>query len=157
MAAGAKHEPLTSGGNAVPGTAARPVTRGHGMPCPYEGEGKFKGESTAGSGCATRLEAHRQDCLCYPEISSPLQLARRDDLASSRGPARRGWRRRACQKCEKDNCGRFLVGRGMDRTASGDQLLFFDCVFGIVGMVWNVGRATAVFDFGSGKPCRTDS
>jgi hypothetical protein len=38
----------------------------------------------------------------------------------------------------------------MDGAEGGDQLLYFDGVFGIAGMVWDVGRDAAFFDFGSG-------
>jgi hypothetical protein len=38
----------------------------------------------------------------------------------------------------------------MDGAKSGDQLLFFDGVFGSVGMVRDVGRVSEVFDFGGG-------
>jgi hypothetical protein len=38
----------------------------------------------------------------------------------------------------------------MDSAESGDQLLFLDGVFGIAGMVWDVGRDAEVIDFGSG-------
>jgi hypothetical protein len=38
----------------------------------------------------------------------------------------------------------------MDGAASGGQLLFLDGVFGIVGMVRDVGWDAEIFDFGSG-------
>ncbi len=105
---------------------------------------------------------HSRDRLCHgtnqcspitnhdAPLNSPVQPAPPADPASNTAPARRASKRRACRKCERDNCARPVASCRTDGAESGDQLLFFDGVFGTVGVVRDVGRDAEVFDSGSG-------
>ncbi len=87
----------------------------------------------------------------HTAFNSPSQPAPPADPASNRAPVRRASRRPVCRRCGRGSCGRFYVGWRVDGAESCDQVLFFDGVLGIVGVVWDVGRDEAFFDFRRGN------